>query len=124
MSKIIINGLVSSKSNKETINNEKAIYKDNNITYKLNGVLVNIKLLDNRVLITRENDEMKLSLEFEEYKNISSKYLVKDLNLNIKVETKTKKLVMEDSKLEIEYDLYMNDEFSDSFTFNLEWRDN
>lgn len=123
MSKIVINGKVFSKNDEELINNVKAVYKDNKITYKLNGIMVNISFFSSKVLITRENDDMRLDLEFEENKNLISKYLIKDLRLNVKVETRTKKIIRNDNNLLIEYDLFLNDSFSDSFTFNLEWSD-
>lgn len=123
MSKIMINGGVFSKNDEELIDGVKAVYKDNVIAYNLNGIMVKITTFPDRLLITRENDDMKLNLEFEENKRLVSKYLIKDLGLNVKVETKTKKLIMNDNNLKVEYDLFMNEEFSDSFTFNLEWSD-
>lgn len=123
MSKIMINGGVFSKNDEELIDNVKAVYKDNLIAYNLNGITIKITTFPDKLLITRENDDMKLNLEFEENKRLVSKYLIKDLGLNVKVETKTKKLIMNDNNLKVEYDLFMNEEFSDSFTFNLEWSD-
>lgn len=123
MSKIMINGGVFSKNDEELIDNVKAVYKDNVITYNLNDITVKITIFPDKLLITRENHGMKLNLEFEENKRLVSKYLIKDLGLNVKVETKTKKLIMNDNNLKVEYDLFMNEEFSDSFTFNLEWSD-
>ncbi len=123
MSKIMINGGVFSKNDEELIDNVKAVYKDNVIAYNLNGITIKITTFPDKLLITRENDDMKLNLEFEENKRLVSKYLIKDLGLNVKVETKTKKLIMNDNNLKVEYDLFMNEEFSDSFTFNLEWSD-
>lgn len=123
MSKIMINGRVFSKNDEELIDGVKAVYKDNVIAYNLNGITIKITTFPDKLLITRENDDMKLNLEFEENKRLVSKYLIKDLGLNVKVETKTKKLIMNDNNLKVEYDLFMNEEFSDSFTFNLEWSD-
>ncbi len=123
MSKIMINGGVFSKGETELIENVKAIYKDNEITYKLNDVLVKITIFQNRLSITRKSKDMMLNLEFEKNKCLINKYLIKDLGLNVKVETKTKKLIINDNSIKLEYDLFMNDEFSSSFTFNLEWSD-
>ena len=123
MSKIMINGGVFSKGETELIENVKAIYKDNEITYKLNDVLVKITIFQNRLSITRKSKDMMLNFEFEKNKCLINKYLIKDLGLNVKVETKTKKLIINDNSIKLEYDLFMNDEFSSSFTFNLEWSD-
>ena len=121
MSKIMINGNVFSSNDKEYIKDIKAIKKDNTITYSKDGIKVKIQLLDNKVLLERENDNMKLNLEFEESKKLVSKYVIKDLNLNIKIETKTNRLIIDKNMIKVQYDLFMNGEFSDNFIFELEW---
>ena len=121
MSKIMINGNVFSSNDKEYIKEIKAIKKDNTITYSKDGIKVKIQLLDNKVLLERENDNMKLNLEFEESKKLVSKYVIKDLNLNIKIETKTNRLIIDKNMIKAQYDLFMNGEFSDNFVFELEW---
>ena len=121
MSKIMINGNVFSSNDNEYIKDIKAIRKDNTITYSKDGIKVKIQLLDNKVLLERENDNMKLNLEFEESKKLVSKYVIKDLNLNIKIETKTNRLIIDKNIIKAQYDLFMNGEFSDNFIFELEW---
>lgn len=121
MSKIMINGNIFSSDDKEYIKDIKAIKKDNTITYSKDGIKVKIKLLDNKVLLERENDNMKLNLEFEENKKLVSKYVIKDLSLNIKIETKTNRLIIDKNMIKAQYDLFMNGEFSDNFIFELEW---
>lgn len=121
MSKIMINGNVFSSNDKEYIKDIKAIKKDNTITYSKDGIKVKIQLLDNKVLLERENDNMKLNLEFEENKKLVSKYVIKDLSLNIKIETKTNRLIIDKNMIKAQYDLFMNGEFSDNFIFELEW---
>ena len=121
MSKIMINGNIFSSDDKEYIKDIKAIKKDNTITYSKDGIKVKIKLLDNKVLLERENDNMKLNLEFEENKKLDSKYVIKDLSLNIKIETKTNRLIIDKNMIKAQYDLFMNGEFSDNFIFELEW---
>ena len=64
---------------------------------------------------------MVLTLEFEENKTLTTKYLIKELGISIKVETKTKRLLINNNSFEIEYELFMNGEFSDTFNYNLEW---
>jgi len=121
MSKIIINSNVFSKNEEERLSNVKAILKDGVINYKNDGVNVNITLLKDKIILVRENDNMKLTLEFEENKNLISKYVIKDLGVEIKVETKTNRLINNNNNFEIEYELFMNDEFSDTFNYKVEW---
>ena len=96
MSKIIVNHEVISSEDKSLLNEIKALKKDDEITYFDNDVKVSLKVLNNRILLTRENDEFKINLEFEENKNLVTDYVIKDLGLKVKLETKTKKVVIKD----------------------------
>lgn len=66
---------------------------------------------------------MKIYLEFEKNKSIITKYVIKDMGIELKLESITKELVINDNNIIIEYDLYMNGEFSDRFKYELEWSD-
>lgn len=122
MSKITLSYKIFSSSSNEEKENIRAIKNDNIITYKLDGIKVSITILNNKIMIKRESNDMELNLEFQNNKSIITSYHMKDLNINIKVETKTKKLVINENSILINYDLYMNDEFSDNFQYELEWR--
>ncbi len=121
MSKIIINSNVFSKKEEERLTSVLAILKDGKINYRNDGVNVIITLLKDKIILVRENDSMVLTLEFEENKTLTTKYLIKELGISIKVETKTKRLLINNNSFEIEYELFMNGEFSDTFNYNLEW---
>ena len=123
MSKVIINSKVYSSNEKETIIEVKGILKDNKISYFYDEVMVNINILKDKVFLQRESTNMKLNLEFQLNKTLKTNYFLKDLNLEFIVETKTKILDIKNESIKIEYDLFINDEFSDSFTYILEWRD-
>ena len=100
------------------------ISKDNSkITYNYGDINVCISIEKNKVILTRENDEMKITLKFEKNKKTTSYYEIKELKLNIKLTVDTKDLTIKDNSLSTRYDLYLNGEFSDSFTYNLDWRD-
>ena len=123
MSKIIINERINSSNGEENINNKKAILKDNKISYDRNGFIMNIIYEDEKIFITRENNDVKIDLEFKKDQSLITKYHIKDINTIIKLETITKELSILDNRIYIKYDLYMNEEFSDNFEFELEWRD-
>lgn len=123
MSKVTLNGKIFSNEKKEYLNNIKAIKNDNIIVYNKDNTKTTIKLLSNKVLIERENDALKLNLEFEENKSIVSNYLIKEFGMIIKVKTKTNKLIVNESNFKVEYDLFMDDNYSDNFVFELDWRD-
>ena len=123
MPKVIINSSVISSSDKEIIKNKKAVLKDNIINYNNDNVNVSVNIDNNIVILKRENNEMKITLEFKKGKKTNSFYDIKPLNIRIKVTVETKDLIITNNSLSVRYDLYMNKEFSDSFNYNLEWRD-
>ncbi len=123
MSKIIVNHNIKSTLENEEIKNKKGILKDNTIIYNYAGIMISVKIFKNKVFLERENEDVKICLEFEENKSIVTKYVIKDMKLEIKLESKTKKLIINDHNIEVEYDLFMNGEFSDSFKYEVEWSD-
>lgn len=123
MAKVIIKYKISSKKENVIKDKTKGIKKDNIITYKEDETIVSILLEKGIISIERENDKMHLNLKFEENKSYVTDYLIKDLGFNFKVDTRTKKLMISENKISVLYELYINGEYSDSFNFNLEWRD-
>lgn len=123
MSKIIVNHNIKSTSSLEVVKDKKGILKDNIITYNHNGVMIRLKLLENKIFFERENNDVKIYLEFEKNKSIITKYVIIDMGIEIKLESKTKNLIINDNKIMVEYDLFMNGEFSDSFKYEVEWSD-
>ena len=123
MSKIIVNHNIKSTSSTEVVKDKKGILKDNIITYNHNGVMIRLKLLENKIFFERENKDVKIYLEFEKNKSKITKYVIKDMGIEIKLESKTKNLIINDNKIMVEYDLFMNGEFSDSFKYEVEWSD-
>ena len=123
MSKIIVNHNIKSTSSIEVVKDKKGILKDNIITYNHDGVMIRLKLLENKIFFERENNDVKIYLEFEKNKSIITKYVIKDMGIEIKLESKTKNLIINDNKIMVEYDLFMNGEFSDSFKYEVEWSD-
>ena len=123
MSKIIVNHNIKSTSSLVVVKDKKGILKDNIITYNHNGVMIRLKLLENKIFFERENNDVKIYLEFEKNKSIITKYVIKDMGIEIKLESKTKNLIINDNKIMVEYDLFMNGEFSDSFKYEVEWSD-
>lgn len=123
MPKIIINSYVKSSDDEEILTNKKAILKDEIITYINNNISVSVNIKNDLVILKRENEKMKITLEFKKNKKTNSFYDIKNLNIRMKVTVETKELVINSNSLSIKYDLYLNGEFSDSFDYNLEWRD-
>ena len=123
MSKIKINSIVFGKETTKYEISTNGIKKDSIITYKDDNSLVSITILDDIVSIKRENNDMIQNLKFEKDKQHLTNYYIKDLNMDIIIKTNTNNLIISNNNIRVEYDLFMNDEFSDTFTFALEWSD-
>ena len=143
MSKIIVNHNIKSTLENEEIKNKKGILKDNTITYNYAGIMISVKIFKNKVFLERENEDVKICLEFEENKSIVTKYVIKDMKLDtpeiikqgtrygVKLKAVAPSIHMIrvdvestfDHNIEVEYDLFMNGEFSDSFKYEVEWSD-
>ena len=124
MSKIKIKSVIS--KNNENISEiaTDALKSDNKIIfYDENNTLMKVEINFNNVVITRSNDEMKLTMSFEKNKSMESFCEIKTLNSKIDVKTITKDLIISTSSLRIIYDMYMSDEYNGTFNYKLEWRD-
>ena len=123
MAKVIIKYNISSKDEKELKGQVNGIKNNNIITYKDNDSLVNILLENDAVSIKRENDKMRLDLRLECNKSNTTNYYIKDLGFNFDVRSETKKIEIKEDRLNVIYELYINDEYSDTFNYTLEWSD-
>ena len=123
MPKILINSSIKSKNDYEVLKDYKAILKDDKITYKTGGMNISILIKKDSIILERENEEIKITLEFKDNKKTNNFYYIKKLNLRLNTEVDTKKIVINDNSISVKYDLYINNCFSDTFYYNLEWRD-
>ena len=123
MSKIKIYSKISSKTNEDEIYDGIAIRKDNNIFYNKNKCNISVLIEDKKVILKRENNEIKLNMTFELNKQGGGEYFLKEYSSYLTITTLTKKLEIKDNSLEIEYDLYIDNEFSDTFFYIMKWSD-
>lgn len=123
MSKIKIYSKISSKTNEDEIYDGIAIRKDNNIFYNKNKCNISVLIEDKKVILKRENNEIKLNMTFELNKKVGGEYFLKEYSSYLTITTMTKKLNITNNSLEIEYDLYIDNEFSDTFFYIMKWSD-
>ena len=123
MAKVIIKYKISSKNEKELKGEVTGIKNNNIITYKDTDSIVNILLEKDWISIKRENDKMHLTLKLEDNKSNITNYFIKDLKFNFDVKAVTKRLEIKENTLNATYELYINEEYSDTFNYTLEWSD-
>ena len=124
MSKVKIKSTLEKNNNILFSINKEAIKNDNNIVfYDDDKNLMNIFISDNDVVIKRENSDMLIELFFKDNKMMNGKYNIKKVNSYIEVKTKTHNMTKNKKSIIIEYDLYIEDEYDDSYVYKLEWSD-
>ena len=94
------------------------IKTDNKIVYKENNITVTILIFNNKIEMNRTCNEYKINLMFEKNKKTISNYQVFGMPKTFDLETKTKKLIIEENLIELEYELEGN-----NFKYSIEWED-
>ena len=106
-------------SEEENLNIEVFGIKTNNkIIYKENNITVTILILNNRIEMNRACNEYKINLIFEKNKNTMSTYQVFGMPKVFDLHTNTKKLIIKDNSIKLDYELEGN-----NFSYALEMED-
>ena len=113
-----INIKTTLKNNEETHTYKgKAIKNKNIITYKDENTLTKIKI-DDIIRVERKN-EYKIILNLKKGIKLEGNYITK--YGSIKLETLTKEIIKKENSLKIIYDLLINNEYIDTFTYYCEY---
>lgn len=104
--KIKLNGYLKSiNENKKQDIDVIALKKDNIIQYQFDNVIHKIKIDKDKVILIRENNEFKNTLEFIKNKKSISYYLLKEKNFIFDINIETKTLDYIDDKINIVYEV-------------------
>lgn len=114
--KINIKTAIKNKEGTHTFKG-KAIKNQNTITYKDGNIFTKIKI-DDIITIERTN-EYKIIINLKKGIKLKGKYITKYGNINI--ETYALELIKKENKLKIKYDLIINNELIDTFTYYCEY---
>ena len=95
----------------------KGIKNKNVITYNDQNVITKV-IFDNIITVERKKDYF-LKIYFKEGINLEGEYITNYGKL--KVDVYTKKLNIEKNNLKVIYDLKINNEYIDTFTYNLKY---
>ena len=109
-------------------NNNEIVKKENlEAVYKVNEYLkikdidenINISFSNGNIIMERDNNESNLLFNFVLDKETESKYFIKNLNFYIDTKVKTNHLQIDDDRIIIEYDLWLSDEYSGNFKYEI-----
>ena len=110
------------KNNDEILKKEnlEAVYKVNEyLKIKDIDVNINISFNNGNIIMERDNNESNLLFNFVLDKETESKYFIKNLNFYIDTKVKTNHLQIDDDRIIIEYDLWLSDEYSGNFKYEI-----
>lgn len=109
-------------------NNDEILKKENlEAVYKVHEYLkikdidenINISFDNGNIIMERDNNESNLLFNFVLDKETESKYFIKNLNFYIDTKVKTNHLQIDDDRIIIEYDLWLSDEYSGNFKYEI-----
>lgn len=124
MSKVLLSHTIKSKENMEDKKDIKGYIKDNVLTYKYDDNKIVLDLSNNDCIsFKKEDKDSILNITFDINTFKKSEYIFTDINKKLIIKCITKNIIKKEKNLYIEYDLYISGEYSDSFTYELEWRD-
>lgn len=100
-------------------NNIEARYKDNELSFKYDNESIKIKINKDNIIIQKENSESLLTFNFIENKKENCEYLIKELNFYLDMKVLTNKLLIKENSIYIEYELWIQDEYSGKFIYEI-----
>lgn len=84
------------------------IKNKNNISYIFNNTKHKLTILNNKILLVRENDEFIHKVSFELNKKNKTEYYIKEYNTNIDLIITTTKIIIANYTVEIYYTVIDN----------------
>lgn len=96
----------------------KVIKSNNSFKYKEDDFLVVLKIVNNNIYLTRQNDKIYQKFIFKNSDKSLLTYLLKENNYQFKIEFITKKIIILKNKITI---LYKIDD--DCFEYNLQFKE-
>lgn len=118
--KCLIDYKIDNPEEKISRNDIKAIYNDNEITFKDDKDSIKIKINNDNITIIKDNFSSKTTLNFIKGKKTDSEYIIKPLNMTMDLKILTSELIIEDNKIYIEYETWFDTEYSGKFKYDLE----
>ena len=120
--KIKIKGYLKNiTENTETQINTTAIKTKNKISYIIDKDKYTINILSpNKLILLRENNEIKNIIYFESNKTTQSLYTIKENDLTLEIDIKTINIVINNNNINI---IYLVKDSNTKYDYNIEMRD-
>lgn len=108
------------KNNDEVIKKDISTYKIEKNKLKFNIDNDKYKIDLDKFIIEKDNNESRLCFMFDDKKETKGTYYIKDMDFYMDAKIKTNKLIYKDNKLDIKYELYLQDEYIGKFELKIE----
>ena len=112
---------ISSTDGEDYNNHVVGLLENDCYTFSDGDTKTIVKVNEKGLIIKRDNKEISITMEFENNKKIKGTYEIKGLGQVLSLETYTKKLKIDKNNIFVIYDLYINNVYCGSFTFNFDW---
>lgn len=120
MKKIYIDYIINNNDEIVKKENLEAKYKENEYLKIIdNEENINISFNNGNIIMERDSSDSNIIFNFILNKETESKYFIKDLNFYIDTKVKTNNIKVDNNKLLIEYELYLQDEYSGKFKYEI-----
>lgn len=93
--------------------------KENEIMYNEGEIKVFINLYDEKISMSRINDDYVIKMDFVKNSITEGTYDIKDVNAKFNLAVETNELIIEDKKIFVDYHLNLNNEDMGVFKFEL-----
>ena len=121
--KCLIDYKITSSEGKIVEKDIKAIYHDNQLTFKDEHYSIKLIINTDNIIMIKEDLSSKTTLDFILNKKTNSEYLIKDVNILLDLKVLTHKLEISKERILIEYEVWFDDEYSGKFNYEIDIKD-
>lgn len=109
------------QNNDENIKKEniKAIYNNNKLSYKDDNDSIKLIINTDNIVMTKDNLTSTITFNFKQGEKKEAQYYIKQLNSYINMTVNTKILEISTYRIYIEYEIWLEDEYSGIFKYEL-----
>lgn len=120
MKKIYIDYIINNNDERIKKENIEAKYKENEYLKIIDEEEnINITFDNGNIIMERDSIDSNIIFNFILNKETESKYFIKDLNFYINTKVITNNIIVDNNKILIEYELYLQDEYSGKFKYEI-----
>lgn len=120
MRKKITSELINLTTKEKNTYQTNCIFVKNKIKYQENDTKNEINIKSNQIILIRENNDIKHLMFFKENETLESEYIIKNPNLNLTLNIKTKKLTIKKNSIYLKYEII---ESKNIFEYKIELED-